>query len=953
MKRYTKQGFENYLICYWDKMGRSKKWSRKKKGKQHNNSNGGAGPKNKTEDDIKKYHLTRCYNHKMESYYALQKLHDMRFDEALNKFILCETDEEKETERQKFIESLSTILPASFRLGQDVGETLRDKLENELEEFVGKEFEITVSTTRGVNVNKGRPQKKQSNIDEDDNENDKEKKNDEEMPFSNESNKEQNTKNDDNDDDDDETTTKLVAPAKRIEYIPHAYQMSVDRRTIRRNQSLEVFHRWLVRQSDAGFLTRQETVSMIPPVVLNPEPHHAVLDMCAAPGSKTSQLLEVVGVPSKEQEPKGFVVANDSDAKRAYMLVSQIKRLNSPSIFVTSADAQRFPLLRHADNKAQEGIFDRVLADVPCSGDGTARKNMGIWRHWNQGGSLALHPLQLSIVLNGARLTKVGGYVCYSTCSMNPIENEAVVAELLRCTDGALELVEKRSDLPGLIARPGWSSWTVLSESKRKKDIKNFQKKNNAKMQERRRQWADKQKKLQQQNQSKDEQNTDKDNKATTPMDVEEEEDDDDNNDTKEQETDDKEQQQQQTWVREPPSWDFDTLLERAKSHGLTHYPSFEDVPKDSQRRIRESMFPPSPEEASKFHLERCLRCLPHDMDTGGFFVALLKKVKPLSERARRLMEEELAMNANKDTQTPTVQEKRKFNDVVSTNDDDKEECKRNKTEETTKMLVDSKKEDSNANEIKDDTVEEEPPKKEEKQGRPIRDLGNENFVPLDSNLFTDIIDFYGMKEDFPKEQYMARANGDAKVIYFISNAIKTKLIDQGIQGRVTVINSGLRAFERGTKTVCESQYRPVQEAVQFIAPYMTKRKIVAEAKSFSECFAPGAIPITKFSSPAFAEEIRNLCVGAYVVALKGFENDAANKMFCVMWRCRGDNVNCLVSKKELSGMRSKINALTDMDFDYERFENYSPSAKRNQQKKEDDNEKSDIPEDNDAEESK
>ena len=143
-------------------MGRSKKWVKKRKAKQHNNNNGGgAGPKNKTEDEIKKYHLTRCYNHKMESYYALQKLHDMRFDEGSNQFVSCQTDLEKETERQKFIESLSTILPASFRLGQDVGETLRDKLENELEEFVGKEFEITVSSTRGVNVNKGRPQKKQ------------------------------------------------------------------------------------------------------------------------------------------------------------------------------------------------------------------------------------------------------------------------------------------------------------------------------------------------------------------------------------------------------------------------------------------------------------------------------------------------------------------------------------------------------------------------------------------------------------------------------------------------------------------------------------------------------------------------------------------------------------------------------------------------------------------------
>ena len=93
--------------------------------------------------------------------------------------------------------------------------------------------------------------------------------------------------------------------------------------------------------------------------------------MCAAPGSKTSQLLEIVNLPTKEGdlEPTGCVVANDSDPKRAYMLVHQIKRINSPAVFVTSCDAQNFPLLRD-ENHPTEGIFDRVLCDVPCTGDG-------------------------------------------------------------------------------------------------------------------------------------------------------------------------------------------------------------------------------------------------------------------------------------------------------------------------------------------------------------------------------------------------------------------------------------------------------------------------------------------------------------------------------------------------------------------------------------------------------
>jgi len=65
-----------------------------------------------------------------------------------------------------------------------------------------------------------------------------------------------------------------------------------------------------------------------------------------------------------------------------------------------------------------------------------------VWRHWGPLGTLGLNPLELSIALNGARLTKV--YMCYLTCSMNSIENEAVVAEFLRLGDGALELVDRR-----------------------------------------------------------------------------------------------------------------------------------------------------------------------------------------------------------------------------------------------------------------------------------------------------------------------------------------------------------------------------------------------------------------------------------------------------------------------------------------------------------------------------
>ena len=83
-----------------------------------------------------------------------------------------------------------------------------------------------------------------------------------------------------------------------------------------------------------------------------------------------------------------------------------------------------------------------MLCDVPCSGDSTLRKAPDIWRRWAAPNGNGLHPLQLRIALHAAHLLRVGGRMVYSTCSFNPVEDEAVVAEvglrrLLSCTGNA------------------------------------------------------------------------------------------------------------------------------------------------------------------------------------------------------------------------------------------------------------------------------------------------------------------------------------------------------------------------------------------------------------------------------------------------------------------------------------------------------------------------------------
>jgi 16S rRNA C967 or C1407 C5-methylase (RsmB/RsmF family) len=152
---------------------------------------------------------------------------------------------------------------------------------------------------------------------------------------------------------------------------------------------------------------------MVPPLALDVHPHHKCLDMCAAPGSKTSQLLEVISRSACSlDEHQGIVVANDADTDRAYMLVHQCRRINSSQLMITTHNGQNFPRISG---------FDRVLCDVPCSGDGTLRKNPAIWSKWTTNSAFTLHPLQLIIAKRGAQLVESGGLMVYSTCSMSPI----------------------------------------------------------------------------------------------------------------------------------------------------------------------------------------------------------------------------------------------------------------------------------------------------------------------------------------------------------------------------------------------------------------------------------------------------------------------------------------------------------------------------------------------------
>lgn len=146
---------------------------------------------------------------------------------------------------------------------------------------------------------------------------------------------------------------------------------------------------------------------MVPPLFLNVQPDHHVLDMCAAPGSKTFQILEMIH-QSKEQGllPRALVIANDFKVQRCDLLIHNTKRMCTANLIVTNHEAQNFPSCSLAmDHGKPQGLeFDRVLCDVPCSGDGTIRKGHDMWRKWNSSTGNEIHLLQVNIAMRGKDL---------------------------------------------------------------------------------------------------------------------------------------------------------------------------------------------------------------------------------------------------------------------------------------------------------------------------------------------------------------------------------------------------------------------------------------------------------------------------------------------------------------------------------------------------------------------
>ena len=854
-------------------------------------------------------------NFKMEAYYAAQGMHHVSFAHNNNNkdktpqlpsssssssspssfqpLHSVQTLEEWNKERLDWRAAMGRVLPASFRFCSIVPTTVQIAMERQFMELLHQARQW-----------KPPPPDEESN-----------NKNDDDIP---------------------DTQTARVTPTSTVEdeekeemwqpLLPHetrwhsipfgspfAYQFeTLDRGRMRKHPALKPLHEWLVQMTECGRVTRQETVSMIPPIVLlryaakmaavagatasqeettTPTTSTtattsttrqegstsrknngglAILDMCAAPGSKTSQLLEGMaslatlssstsslsndnshGGDDDDGEGlllhsnSGILVANDVNPQRANMLTHQIKRVlhHYPVAVVTAAPAQYLSLddapaaaadddndrATVAANDNDDGTpmttqsnratrrrrrhtrrtqFNLILADVPCSGDGTTRKNINVWTNWSQLGALALHKLQVDIAWHGvAHLLQIGGYLCYSTCSMNPIENEAVIAELLRRSQGQLELVDCRHNVFGTApssslsllpqrttrkvndnnkqndddddnmepsvlfqTRPGWSTWKVFCEPTSRKELKNRDNKHKPYMQQKRQEYA----RQQEQQEEDDDRNFNKsNNNKTIPGDGQEH------------------ARAVATAAQkfEPTSMDSMYLQQLATQEaGLELYENIEQVnddkaavaaaglqqkqqTKSKNSKIVPSCFPPSTDKERRV-LERCIRCLPHDNNTGGFFVALLHKTGPIGSTDRRKLKQdddddddhETAEDLGGGTSLKRAREQQEQQVQVDAikddndNDDDPEDgsnssAKRQRSDESNEnaSAITRTKEEGDEKEKQPSLRQSFLPKTaaasggRSKQGRSSQQQHQQVFVPVKDEILDPLIEYYGL----------------------------------------------------------------------------------------------------------------------------------------------------------------------------------------------------------------
>lgn len=199
----------------------------------------------------------------------------------------------------------------------------------------------------------------------------------------------------------------------------------------------------------AGMVYMQDPGAMAALSAIDIKPDWWVLDACSAPGGKSSQAAERL-------TDGGFLLSNEYVPKRAKIVVSNFERLGIKNAIVTSLDTREL-------KEMFEGVFDLVITDAPCSGEGMFRKSDEAVADWSVQNVAACAERQNEILTNIVDLVKPGGYLLYSTCTYSPEENEGVVAHFLeRYKDFSLVRVKPELEAK---TRPGIKRYAEKTEN--------------------------------------------------------------------------------------------------------------------------------------------------------------------------------------------------------------------------------------------------------------------------------------------------------------------------------------------------------------------------------------------------------------------------------------------------------------------------------------------------------
>ncbi len=205
----------------------------------------------------------------------------------------------------------------------------------------------------------------------------------------------------------DELSARLAAQGFRLREIdgmPSFFQVEEGPRSV----SLTLEH-WL------GLFYVQQASTGVAAPLLGARPGERVLDLCSAPGGKTTHLADLM-------EDRGALVAADVSESRIRGLLGNVYRLGHANLLVVAGDGRAFP---------EEALFDRVLVDAPCSGEGTLRRRRGRPPHPSRSFRGYVTRAQEDLLRKAVRVTRPGGTILYVTCTFAPEENEAIVDRVL------------------------------------------------------------------------------------------------------------------------------------------------------------------------------------------------------------------------------------------------------------------------------------------------------------------------------------------------------------------------------------------------------------------------------------------------------------------------------------------------------------------------------------------